>query len=511
MHVKQRSLRSRAGLALGAGLVSTALLLAGCTSGTDDPAAIEGGTVTVAIAQINSLDPQGASAASTGTGTVAKAVFSTLVKSVDGDFVGDLATDWESSDDGSSWTFTLTADAVFSDGTPVTAADVAASIARVQAEKGPNASLFAGISATEAVSDTELSLTTSAGGSLLYSLTLLFVGPADRIDDPGFWEKPIGSGPFVVESYAAGDSVTLTRNEDYWGEPALLDEVRFVNIPEVSGQITALETGDVDVIVNLPQDQIPVVDGGGVATVEASDSLSIMSLWFNNAREPFTDPDVRRAMWMAVDWDKLREDLYGDIAGPGSAPIASGVFGWAEQEPYAYDVDAARDLLEGAGHGDGFSVDFKFNPTSFSQLQSFLEAAVTYWAEIGVTVNLVPQEQAVFLQDLTSLNWDMTETVNTSKTGDADQILGRLYTTRANRLGFSNADVDRLTAEAAASSDQDERAAAYAEVGEILWSEAVGIWPMELKSVYAVATRVTGFTPDPSGQPVFAGVGVTSE
>jgi peptide/nickel transport system substrate-binding protein len=510
MHAKQRRLTSRTGFALGAGLVTAVLVLTGCGTPAE-PAPIEGGSITVATAQINSLDPQGASAASTGTGTVAKAVFSTLVKNSGGQFVADLATEWLSSDDGTEWTFTLDEDAVFSDGTPVTADDVVASLERLRSEGGPNAGLFAGVSSIEAVSDGELALTTSTGGSLLFSLTLLYVAPADRLADPGFWDQPIGSGPFVVESYAAGDSVTLVRNEEYWGEPAILDEVRFVNIPEVSSQVTALETGDVDIVVNLPQDQIPVVDGGGLATVERSDALSVMSLWFNHSREPFDDIDVRRAMWLAVDWNQLREDLYGDIASPATAPVASGVFGWSEQEPYPYDADAARELLEGAGLGDGFEVEFKFNPGSFSQLQSLLEAAATYWAEVGVTVNLVPQEQAVYAQDLSALNWDMTQVNNSSRTGDADQILGRLYTTKANRLGFANADVDRLVAEAAASADQDERLAAYAEVDEILWSEVAGIWPMEVRSVYGVTTRVTGFVPEPAGQPVFTLVGVTSE
>ena len=515
MFDKQRRLRKNRAALLTAAL-ATGLILAGCsTANTDTDGAstetIEGGTLTVSTAPINSLDPQGASAASTGTGTVAKAVFSTLVKTDDDGFVGDLATEWEASEDGTTWTFTLNPDAVFSDGTPVTSEDVAASITRTQTEKGPNASLFAGITAVETPSDNELVLTTTAGGSLLYSLTLLFVGQADSIADPAYWEKPIGSGPFTVESFAAGDTVTLARNDEYWADPATLDHVKLVSLPEVSSQVTAIETGDADILVNIPQDQIPVIEGGGAATVEASDALSIMALWFNNSREPFTDIDVRKAMWMAVDWDKIREDLYGEISNTGTAPIASGVFGWSEQEPYGYDPDEATQLLEDAGYADGFEVEFKYNPTSFSQLQSFLEAAVTYWNEIGVTVKLMPQEQAVYLEDLTSLNWDMTEVVNTSKTGDADQILGRLYTTKANRLGYSNPEVDQLTTEAAASTDQEARAAAYAEVNEILWNDIAGIWPMEVKSVYAVANRVTGFVPDPSGQPTFVDVALTSE
>jgi len=123
-----------------------------------------------------------------------------------------------------------------------------------------------------------------------------------------------------------------------------------------------------------------------------------------------------------------------------------------------------------------------------------------------VTVNLVQQEQAVFLSDLTGLKWDMVETVNTSKTGDADQILGRLYISSAKRLGYSNANVDSLAAQAAATTDQDARAKAYAAIDKQLWDDAAGIWPMEVASVYAVANRVVGFTADSTGQPTFVDV-----
>ncbi len=513
MNTKQRSLNSlfrrssTAAVALG---TVAALVLTGCSgspSSTSSPETMQGGDLVVSTAQINSLDVQGASAASTGTGTVAKSVFSTLVTTDDaGEIVGDLATDWTTSEDGATWTFNLDPEAVFSDGTPVTSGDVAASLARTVEQKGPNASLFTGISDVQTPSDQQLVLTTTTGGSLLRSLTLLFVGEASGIADPEYWNKPIGSGPFVVESYSPGDTTTLARNDNYWGEKATLDTVKLVSIPEVSGQMTSLETGDVQIVVNVPQDQVAQVEGSGVARIESSDALSIMSLWFNNSVAPFDDVDVRKAMWQAVDWDKIRGDLYGDIADTGTAPIASGVFGYSEQTPYPYDPDAAKQLLADAGYPDGFDVDFKFNPESFSQLQSFLEAASTYWAEIGVTVNLMPQEQAVYLQDLTALNWDMTEVVNTSKTGDADQILGRLYTTKANRLGYSNPEVDQLVADAAASTDQDQRAADYARIQEILWTDVAGIWPMELKSVYAVSNDVVDFVPDPSGQPTFVDV-----
>ena len=96
-----------------------------------------------------------------------------------------------------------------------------------------------------------------------------------------------------------------------------------------------------------------------------------------------------------------------------------------------------------------------------------------------------------------------------SRTADADQILGRLYQSSAKRLGFSDPQYDALVRDAASSFDQATRAADYAKAIQILWTQAVGIWPLELKATYAVADRVHGFVADPSNVPDFSSVYVT--
>ena len=121
----------------------------------------------------------------------------------------------------------------------------------------------------------------------------------------------------------------------------------------------------------------------------------------------------------------------------------------------------------------------------------------------------MPQQSAVWTSDLLALNWSMTALLNTSRTADADQILGRLYQSSAKRLGFSDPQYDTLVRDAASSFDQATRAADYAKAIQILWTQAVGIWPLELKATYAVADRVHGFVADPSNVPDFSSVYVT--
>src|SRR5690606_19902964 len=134
--------------------------------------------------------------------------------------------------------------------------------------------------------------TDSPLGTFLSNLALLFIAPAASMDDPDFFLKPVGSGPFVVESFTPGDRIVLAKNEDYWGTPAKVDTLVIREIPEVSPLIAALETGEVDLTWGIAPDQLPGLLSNPDVTVESMPSFQYFMNWFNSSREPFTDPNV---------------------------------------------------------------------------------------------------------------------------------------------------------------------------------------------------------------------------
>jgi peptide/nickel transport system substrate-binding protein len=510
--------RWRSRIVVGAAACAAAAMLAACSgnpgstssSGTGTATPVRGGTLTYVTPTLESLDPQGALAQDTGDSIVAKAVFSRLVVLDNGKLAPQLATKWTTSANGLTWTFTLDPKAKFSDGAPVTSADVKASLQRVITLKGVNAALFAAVTRMSTPSAHVFTLTTAVPvGTLLSSLTLLYIAPADKINQPAFWNKPIGSGPFMVQSYQTGNQVVLVRNPHYWGTPAYLNKVVLTVIPEVADQVTALQAGEVDIVSELPEDQVATVSGTGTATVVYSPSQAILSLWFNNAVAPFTNPKVRQAMWYAVNWNSIQKSLYGKTATMGRAPIASGVSGFSPQAPYSYDPTKAKSLLAAAGLSGGFSTTIKYVPTAVPQIQLALQAAASQWASVGIKVTLVPQQTAVWTSDLLAMKWNMEALENTSRTGEADQILGRLYTSKAKRLGFADPAYDQFLASAESSLKPSARDGYYAKAEQILWSQAVGNWPLQLKATYAVSTRVHGFVADPSSVPDFSSVWVS--
>ncbi|WP_026875031.1 ABC transporter substrate-binding protein [Jiangella gansuensis] len=493
------------------------LLLAACstTSGSDDdgaqadPEGTAGGDITAAgTYPIESLDPHGAQGASTGTQFAGQAIFSRLVRPApDGSLVGDLAESWEPNADVSEWTFTLRDDATFSDGEPVTAEDVVASFERMITLDGPNAGNFPEY--TMAVtSDTEVTISMPApDASVPGKLLIFYVLPAEVApDDTAFFADPVGSGPFTVESFTPGEALELVPNDTYWGDVPQMDSVTLRNIPELSARLTALRTGEIDVVWGIPDDQLAALQGEDALTVETVPSTAVYTMWFNSSIPALATPEVRRALWQAVDFETIISTLYPETGELSEAPVSPLVLGYSPQEPVGYDPDAARAALDAAGFDFTQTLRLQFANAEF---RSFVQAVVSDLAEVGVQVEPLEKEQAVFTEDLLALNWDINFQQLATPTYDAASNLGRLYPCAAGRNGYCNAELDSLLAAAGATADEAERTELYGQASEIIWRDAVGMYPMAVSIAYAWNSDLEGFTPDASGLPDFSTVTVS--
>lgn len=163
-------------------------------------------------------------------------------------------------------------------------------------------------------------------------------------------------------------------------------------------------------------------------------------------------------------------------------------------------------MLTEAGYPNGFSTSMQWPLEGGPNIRALAQAMISDWAKIGVTVKPLEKERAQWLEDFGKLNWDMNLQTNVTGTGDADYTLARLYVCTAKRNGYCNPAVDKLLLDARSSVDQAQRPKLYQEAGQILWSDAVGIFPADLASNSAVRSRVQGFVMPPSGRPLFAKV-----
>ncbi|MEO3749402.1 ABC transporter substrate-binding protein [Streptomyces sp. B6B3] len=496
-----------------AGLTGAALLAACSTTTGGGDGGGDGANDAVLTAAgtypIESLDPHGAQGASTGTQFAGQALFSRLVRpGPDGELTGDLAESWEANADVTEWTFTLRDDVTFSDGSPVTPEDVVASFDRMMRLNGPNAGNFPDYTMTAAGNEV---VVTSPGpdASVPGKLVLFYVIPAaqaEAAEDAGsFFNDPVGSGPFKVAEFTPGETLELVPNDGYAGEVPTTERVVVRNIPELSARLTALRTGEVDVVWGIPDDQLATLEGEDGLTVETVESTAEYTMWFNSSVPALEDAEVRRALWQAVDFDTIIAELYPETGTPADAPVPPLVLGHAAQDPVTHDPDAARAALEDAGFDFSRTLRLQFANAEF---RPFIQAVVSDLEEIGVSVDPLEKEQAVFTEDLLAMNWDINFQQLATPTFDAASNLGRLYTCDAARTGYCNPDLDDLLAQAAATADEDQRVDLYAQASEIIWTDAVGMYPMEVSIAYAWQDSLQGMTPDPSGLPDFSQVTV---
>ena len=477
-------------------------LLAGCAqaSGPEEPS--EPQTLRVGLSgPMPTLNVMGAvGAAYNSTMMVATQMFDSLVVEQDGEYLPSLAKSWEVEAD--TWVFELRDDVVFHDGEAVTADDAKASLELIIANKGTLANLFSGVVEINAPDETTLEIVTSRSTpDLVANLTRIYVGPAEEIADEAFWQAPIGSGPFVFESYAQGDRVVMTANEDYWDGAPKIDRLEMVQMLEAAPRITALEAGDIDITMNLPPDLTERLKSNPDVEYNTVPSYSYLFMWFNNDREPFTDIRVRQAMAEAVDVDGIVKNIFGDLATPAVSAIPAAIPGAGVNKDIPHDPKHAKKLLADAGFPNGFTTTMEMNPGMGQNVDLVAKAMVSDWAKVGITVELLEKEAAVFNEDFHKNNYDLHIQPNQVTTGDAAYGTDRLYNCERTAASMNKCypELDALIKEARVQMDPEERIATFEKANRFLWEDYIGIYPADVKYNYATRSNVKDFVLPPSG------------
>jgi len=311
------------------------------------------------------------------------------------------------------WEFTLRQGARFADGTPVTAADVVASVARIRTIRnspGPLTSLIRPVKEVIAQDDRTVVFVTSAPTPTLPDLlTGVFIVPARLAQAPqedfATGAAQQGSGPFRFVEYRRGDRLVLERNPDYWGGPAPWERAELRIITNAAAREAALSAGDVDFIVNPSTSGLDRLKRNPAFAVHQATSTRITYLQMHqgeqpladmtgtNGRNPFADARVRRAISLAIPREAITTRILDGLAAPASQIIAPGLAGYDDGlKVEAADPDAARKLLADAGWGQGFGVRLSTPSDRNMNGRRVAETIAASLTRIGirVAVNAVP-------------------------------------------------------------------------------------------------------------------------
>lgn len=358
------------------------------------------------------LDPTAGAAAAIDEVVYAN-VFEGLTRfAPDGSIKPALATSWEISEDGLTYTFNLAEGVTFHDGTAFDAEDVKFSLDRARADDSTNAQkvLFEDIESVEVVDPQTVEITLAKpNGSFLFNMAwgdAVIVAEETAADNA---TNPVGTGPFRFEDWAQGVSVQLARYEDYWGEAPRLEAVTFRFIADPTAAFSAMMTEEVDAFPNFPAPENLVQfesDPRFQVIVGSTEGETVLGI--NNAKAPFNDVRVRQAIAHAIDRQALIEGAmfgYGTPIGTHFAPHHPAYIDLTEQS--AYDPEKARALLEEAGHPDGFSTTLKLPPPSYARRSGEIIAAGL--REIGIEAEIINLEWAQWLEQVfTGGDFDLT-------------------------------------------------------------------------------------------------------
>jgi peptide/nickel transport system substrate-binding protein len=341
----------------------------------------------------------------------------------DSDFpVAQLASGVEVSEDGLTYTFTINPDAVFASGNDVTSADVKFSFERAMNLKSNASALLVdadgnGIVSIEAPDEDTvvitlskpdssfISKTTSTAYAVLDSAIVIKNGgisdktasSADKAQDY-LNNRSAGSGPYIMESFVADDSVVLVKNTGYWGNIPEYDKIIIKDMPDANSQLISVQQGDIDIAFNLSADQIASVSSSSNVNIISSSTMTIGFLLMHN--DPaiggqVSDPYVQKAIRYAIDYAGLQTIIGAGTVTPVSF-IQCGFLGALAP----IDVASARDLVKAkeflaqSPYPDGFKIDFPVCDLAPEGIPLILiaEKVKADLAEIGITINIVPQQ-----------------------------------------------------------------------------------------------------------------------
>ena len=433
-------------------------------------------------------------------------LFDTLVQTMpDFSLEPGLAESWEFEDDGKRVVLKLQEGVTFHDGTPMNAEAVKWNFdTRLDPETKSSQfrQLDGVIASVDVIDDSSVAINLTAPYPPLLSLlgdrAGMMVSPASFEtygEDVG--SNPVGTGPFKLEDWSRGSTMTAVKFEDYWqdGKP-YLDSVVFHEIPSNVVGIQRMSIGELDYMSQLTPLDTRLADASPEIKIVQSATGQWYSLQWKWDAEPYNNPDLRRAIAHAINRDRINTILWEGSAKISDGFTPDGVW-WtpAELEHYEYDPEKAKQILADAGL-EGMSLQLA--APSGDALRRFAELAQEDLNAVGLNVELAPVPQSEYYAKTVAGEIKFTP-MRWTQRSDPDGLIQYLFATdgTANSTGYSNEQVDKWIYEAREITDQAERKALYDKV-QMQISKDLPYMPVGFSADFsAMRTNVHGYTPMP--------------
>ena len=448
----------------------------------------------------------------------------------------DLATEWELGDDGVTWRFKLREGVTFHNGNPLNADDVVYSFERQSQDASEMSFALASVKEVRKVDDHTVELVTDGPDpTLLLNMPNFYIVDQEYMEENDAFEvvqgagrtnfantNANGTGPFKVVEWVQDNRVVLEPNEDWWNHENRTDNIDravFTPIANDATRVAALLSGEIDLMYPVPLQDIRRLEGDPNVEVPQGPELRTIFLGMDQWRDelldmpgsgknPFKDQRVRAAFGHALDLDAIQRVVMRGASTPTGLMIAPGINGFQEDmnEPYAYDPDKSRQLLEEAGYPDGFPVTLDCPNDRYVNDEAICTAIVPMLERIGIDITLNAQNKSLHFNKIGQAEDNNTSFYMlgwTPGSYDAYNMLQNITTMDGDAQGtwnsgrYSNPRVEELTDLIAVEIDEDKRNELMREafqihkdeIGHIPLHQQALAWGVRLDTVESVTQR----------------------
>lgn len=400
-----------------------------------------------------------------------------------------LATSWEAQQP-TRWVFHLRSDAKWSDGQPVTADDVKFTYDYVKdpANKSAIIGRVTTVDSVDVVDPNTVAINTKTPDPLIpRNSFFVHIMPKHYLGDPKYGDqamgtKPVGSGAYTIDSYSQGSSINLKKNPNSWRGTTGVDTVNMRIISEDTTRIGAFQSGDLDMVDQIPLNQISQISQMKNRKTFLPPATGYLGWDVEYFDPPYNDKRVRLAFAHAIDYGAIAKTVYFGVPKPMQGQMLSGpTFGFNPSlKTYAYDPAMAKQLLQAAGVQAGFKTKMEFRPDVF-QGQAFAEACAKYLQDIGVQADLVPIQINVWRDGLYGRRKRapfMYDTWSSSASLEASIALQWMLSTNPGKF-YNNSDFDAAYNAAVSEFDDNKRQQDYWKAVDIMNADPPGLWVVE--------------------------------
>ncbi len=439
-----------------------------------------------------------------GSGYSATSLFSNIYEGLverdaEGQIIPKLATEWVFEDDLNT-VFTLREGVTFHNGESFDANTAKANLERARMDEMLNLGLnplIKPIANVEVLEEFKIRISTAVPVPLLLALLTSFemLSPEffENSDDFDLNRMAVGTGPYELVEFVPDSHIEIKRFDGYWGEAPSIESA-LVREAGPAARLAELLVGNADILANFLPNQIPTVENDENTSILTTSGNNFISSYFNlvDPESPLQNAAVRQALNLAVDMDAIVEFVWGGLGEPIATLVPPLNFGFnPDVEPFGFDPDEARRLLDQAGYPEGFSTTM----VTIKGFQPIAEAIVGFLAEVNVSVDLEIRDFGLLVQQLFSfmIPEEMFLFDSASPEFDAATIFnGAINLLNLNLLlsEDNRTELRQLINSANSTTDPTVRQTAFARLQEILKDEPLAVYGFSQKIAFGLSERV---------------------